>query len=381
MPLPGEHDRAHHHELRLHLARRRDAIENGLGGILVTGLRSHEGQRHRRNAGVGRIEIQRPLQQNRPLRDVPAGQFEQSQETGHVGVIGIEPHRRLAQRKPARTIAGIEIRPRHREQAGRISRSVFISALRQRACLGKGLGPLRRAALRLPITEADERERRQRGRIVRRPVECRAQTIVDLPRSQPVAHLAHPVELRETGKAGRKIVGLTLHLVTDDDAIIAGDLGDRGVDRREGGYLVLFEMKLLRPDRPLVGDPIQHQRHVGGTVEIAHQRNIEPIIRHFGRHMRRGLRTAQIDEIEAAQAVAQPSIERPRHRARNRSLARLRKRHFQKRHRLYHAAAKPSPIGRRPYTGGCGEQQDEGGGDPTRRARWPRRTAERSVPQ
>src|SRR3546814_16317908 len=80
---------------------------------------------------------------------------------------------------------------------------------------------------------------------------------VDPPDVAGSAHLPHAVELGETGIAGRIIVGLALHLIAGDHAIVAGDLGD---SRRKGiivGNLAPGDLELGRPDRPLVGTAIK----------------------------------------------------------------------------------------------------------------------------
>src|SRR3546814_21191532 len=93
------------------------------------------------------------------------------------------------------------------------------------------------------------------------------------------AHLPHAVELGETGIAGRIIVGLALHLIAGDHAIVAGDLGD---SRRKGiivGNLAPGDLELGRTDRPLVGNAIQDERDIDGAVDPAHDRGFEPTVR------------------------------------------------------------------------------------------------------
>src|SRR3546814_12505289 len=93
------------------------------------------------------------------------------------------------------------------------------------------------------------------------------------------AHLPHAVELGETGIAGRIIVGLALHLIAGDHAIVAGDLGD---SRRKGiivGNLAPGDLDLGRPARPLVGNAIQDEWTIAGAVDTPTARGDEQRVR------------------------------------------------------------------------------------------------------
>src|SRR3546814_12173394 len=79
-------------------------------------------------------------------------------------------------------------------------------------------------------------------------------------------------------------------------------------------YTTLFRSRdpdLGRPDRALVRYPIQDERDVDRTVDPAHDRGVEAVVggaRRIGLSGRAG--AEQVDEVEAAQPVAQRSVDR-----------------------------------------------------------------------
>src|SRR3546814_7276463 len=72
--------------VRSQIARRRHIVEDPLRLFQLAALRQHEGQRDRRDAGIGGVELERPAEQRLAFVGLPARQLEQAEEARHVRI-------------------------------------------------------------------------------------------------------------------------------------------------------------------------------------------------------------------------------------------------------------------------------------------------------